>query len=151
MRGILTDNDVEGILTALVSIWLSETWRDLWVELNCLLETFASLELPRDATDAAVWGACQNQQVVLITGNQNAESPESLELTIRKLNRPDNLPVFTLSNPKRILYDRGYAALVAERLLDYLMSSRTTGEPAAFTFLDQGSGRGHRLSGTKEL
>ena len=78
MRGILADNDVEGILSALVSIWLSETWRDLWIELNCSLETFPSLDLPRDATDAVVWQACQNQQVVLITGNRNAESPESL-------------------------------------------------------------------------
>jgi hypothetical protein len=122
MKGILADNDVEGILTALVSIWLSETWRDLWIELNCSLETFPSLDLPRDATDAVVWEACQNQQVVLITGNRNAESPESLAATIRSLNRPDSLPVFTLSNPKRILNDRGYAAQVAERLLDYLMS-----------------------------
>ena len=121
MRGILADNNVEGILTALVSIWLSESWRELWIGLHCSLETFASLDLPRDATDAVVWEACQNQQVILITGNRNAESPESLEATIRNLNQPDRLPVFTLSNPKRILKDRGYAHLVAERLLDYLM------------------------------
>ncbi len=60
MKGILADNDVEGIVTALVSIWLSETWRDLWIELNCSLETFTSLGLLRDATDAVVWEACQN-------------------------------------------------------------------------------------------
>jgi hypothetical protein len=121
MRGILADNDVEGILTALVTIWLSETWRELWIELDCSLETFASLNLPRDATDAVVWEACQDQQVVLITGNRNAESPESLEATIRHLKRPDSLPVFTLASPKRILKDRAYANLVAERLLDYLL------------------------------
>jgi len=74
MKGILADNDVEGILAALVSIWLSETWRDLWIELNCSLETFPSLDLPRDATDAVVWEACQNQQVVLITGNRRLET-----------------------------------------------------------------------------
>ena len=122
MKAILADNDVEGILAALVSIWLYDTWRDLWIELNCSLETFPSLDLPRNASDAVVWEACQNHQIVLITGNRNAESPESLEVTIRNLNRPDSLPVFTLSNPNRILKDRGYANLVAERLLDYLMS-----------------------------
>ena len=122
MKAILADNDVEGILAALVSIWLSDTWRNLWIELNCSLETFPSLDLPRNASDAVVWEACQNHQIVLITGNRNAESPESLEATIRNLNRPDSLPVFTLSNPNRILKDRGYANLVAERLLDYLMS-----------------------------
>jgi len=122
MKAILADNDVEGILAALVSIWLSDTWRDHWIELNCSLETFPSLDLPRNASDAVVWEACQNHQIVLITGNRNAESPESLEATIRNLNRPDSLPVFTLSNPNRILKDRGYANLVAERLLDYLMS-----------------------------
>jgi len=46
MKAILADNDVEGILAALVSIWLSDTWRDLWIELNCSLETFPSLDLP---------------------------------------------------------------------------------------------------------
>jgi hypothetical protein len=121
MRGILADNDVEGILAAIVSIWLSETWRDLWISLVCSVESFASLDLARDAADAVVWATCQSQQVVLITGNRNAESPDSLEETIRNLNQPDSLPVFTLSNPKRILRDRGYADLVAERLLDYLI------------------------------
>ena len=34
MKAILADNDVEGILAALVSIWLSDTWRDLWIGLG---------------------------------------------------------------------------------------------------------------------
>ena len=56
MKAILADNDVEGILAALVSIWLSDTWRDLWIELNCSLETFPSLDLPRNASDAVLGG-----------------------------------------------------------------------------------------------
>ena len=55
MRGILADNDVEGILAAIVPIWLSEVWSDLWSAMGCTIETFASLDLPRDATDAVVW------------------------------------------------------------------------------------------------
>ncbi len=122
MKGILADNDVEGILSAIVSIWLYDQWRDLWTELGCALETFPSLGLPRDATDIVIWQACQKHHVILITGNRNAESPESLEATIRTLNGPDCLPVFTLSNPSRVLRERDYANLVAERLLDYLIS-----------------------------
>ena len=121
MKGILADNDVEGIFAAIVTIWLSETWHDLWISLNWPLETFASIGLPRNASDALVWRTCQQREIILVTGNRNAESPESLETTIRNLSRPDSLPVFTLSNPKRILKDRSHANLVAERLLDYLM------------------------------
>jgi hypothetical protein len=122
MTAILADNDVEGILSAIVAIWLSETWRDLWAELDCSLESFSSLNLPRDASDTVVWETCQIRRVILITGNRNAASPESLEATIRRLSRPDSLPVFTISNPRRVLKDRAYAEDVAERLLDSLMS-----------------------------
>ena len=101
MRGILADNDVEGVLDILTRIWLSDAWRDPWDELGCALETFDSLGLSRDAPDSLVWSTCQSRGVVLITGNRNAESPESLEATIRRSNQPSHLPVFTLANPRR--------------------------------------------------
>ena len=122
MRGILADNDVEGILAAIVPIWLSDVWSDLWSAMGCTVETFASLDLPRDATDAIVWTTCQDRHIALITGNRNAVGPDSLEATIRRSNRPESLPVFTISNPRRVLRDRAYAQAVAERLLDHLMN-----------------------------
>jgi hypothetical protein len=121
MRGILADNDVEGHLAVLVRVWLTEPWHELWTGLGCPVETFASLGLARDAPDAEVWATCQARRVVLLTGNRNAEGHESLEATIRRANRPDSLPVFTIANPRRVLGDRDYAERVALRLLDALM------------------------------
>jgi hypothetical protein len=44
-----------------------------------------------------------------------------LEAVIRDENQPDSLPVITISRPKRLLQDRHYAELVAERIPDYLI------------------------------
>jgi hypothetical protein len=96
-------------------------WVELWRDLECALCTFEGLDLPEDATDAAVWRACQASEVLLITGNRNAEGPESLEITIRRQNRPDCLPVLTLADPDRIARDRAYAESVVERLFDVLI------------------------------
>lgn len=52
---------------------------------------------------------CQDHNILLITGNRNAESPESLEMTIRQRNASNCLPVLTLANPDRIQRDRPYA------------------------------------------
>jgi hypothetical protein len=57
----------------------------------------------------------------LLTGNRNAEGLDSLEMTIRKHNAPDSLPVLTFADLKRLKYDSGYQELVAERLLEKLI------------------------------
>jgi hypothetical protein len=120
MRGILADINVEGILTILVRIWLSDTWRDFWVDLGLPIRDFDSLGLPFDSSDRVVWKTCQEQGLVLITGNRNADQPDSLELVIRNENAIDSLPVVTLANSDRILNDRIYAERTAARLLEYL-------------------------------
>ena len=63
-------------------------------------------------------GTCQRQGIVLITGNRNAEGPESLEITIRNENGPDCLPVLTIADRDRLMRDREYAESVLERLLE---------------------------------
>jgi hypothetical protein len=120
MRGILADINVEGILTVLVRIWLSETWREFWRDLGLSIQDFDSLGLPSDSSDKLVWRTCQDRNLVLITGNRNADEPDSLELVIRSENTEVSLPVVTLANSDRILNDRSYAEKTAERLLDYL-------------------------------
>jgi hypothetical protein len=120
MRGILADINVEGILTVLVHIWLSDIWREFWHDLGLSIQDFDSLGLPFDSTDKVVWRTCQVQRLVLITGNRNADEPDSLELVIRTENKADSLPVVTLANSERILNDRLYAEKTAEKLLDYL-------------------------------
>src|SRR5437868_5435965 len=103
MKAILPDNDVQGQFAILADIWLSEEWREFWTALNIRVATFESIGLTRDAPDSVIWAICQNEQIALVTGNRNADGPDSLEATIRTFNDATQLPVFTLANPNRIL------------------------------------------------
>jgi hypothetical protein len=120
MRGILADINVEGIVAILVHIWLSDNWREFWHDLGISIQDFDSLGLPFDSSDKIVWRTCQDRKLVLITGNRNADEPDSLELVIRAENTEDSLPVVTLANSERILNEGTYAERTAEKLLDYL-------------------------------
>jgi hypothetical protein len=117
---ILADNDVEGQLKVLLSILRGETWRELWDELNCTVHGFESLGLLRTISDSQLWHLCQQQQIVLVTGNRNKTDSNSLEATILAHNKPESLPVFTLAVPKRIKTKRSYAERVAAKLLERL-------------------------------
>jgi hypothetical protein len=66
-----------------------------------------------------VWETCQAHEIVLVTGNRNHDSPDSLEATIYRLNQADSLPVITISKPKDVEH-RAYAERAAVRLLEYL-------------------------------
>jgi hypothetical protein len=116
----MADHDIEGQFAELLRILRSPTWRDLWERLGVTTESFASLGLSEQAPDGLLWETCQAQQVVLVTGNRNSESPDSLEATIRRLNQADSLPVVTIADPQKFSH-RSYAERAAERLLDYLL------------------------------
>lgn len=88
MRAIMADNDIQGHMNVLMQLLLSEAWRDIWISLNLSVRTFADLSLATDVSDADLWHACQKDQVVLITGNRNKESADSLEATIQAHNTP---------------------------------------------------------------
>ena len=92
----------------------------MWEFLSLGRVTFADFRLSPDASDREVWEACQREQVVLLTANRNDEGPESLESTIQQRNTPQSLPVFTLANDQRVLRDRQYAEMVADRLIEAL-------------------------------
>ena len=83
--------------------------------------SFADLSLLKDASDAAVWHACQRAQVILITGNRNNDGPDSLEATIQAHNTPLSLPVLTISDPNRAAISWQYADECVEALLVYLL------------------------------
>jgi hypothetical protein len=121
MRGILADINVGKQRRAILAIWSSESWRDLWQGLSLVVESFRGLDLPLDASDAVIWRTCQKEQLVLITGNRNKDGQDSLEAVIRDENQPDSLPVITIADTERVLQDWAYAEQVAERVLDYLM------------------------------
>jgi hypothetical protein len=121
VRGILADHNIEGHFRALIAIWESEPWREVWAALGFSVESFGSLGIPLDASDAQLWHTCQARGAVLLTANRNDDAPDSLEATIRRFNSETSLPVFTLANPVRFAQDRSYALEVAERLLEYLL------------------------------
>jgi hypothetical protein len=123
MLRILSDNDVQGHVSRLMDICQLPPWVELWHDLECILCTFEDFDLPNDATDAAIWRACQDNDILLITGNRNAEGRESLEMTIRQWNTPYCLPVLTLADPDRIQREHRYAESVVERLFDILVDT----------------------------
>lgn len=130
VNGILADANCEGHLVLLLRL-LQEGWRrDVWEVLHLPPVSFVDLGLQADASDRAVWEACQRAHVVLLTANRNDAGPESLEATMQQHNTTESLPVFTLANDQRVLRDRAYAEAVADRLLEFLFdidSYRGTG------------------------
>ena len=126
----MADNDVGGQLRVLVQLCEAEPWDGIWHELECELQTFDDVGLAPDASDAEVWRTCQQYDIVLITGNRNAEGRQSLEATIRAENEQLHLPVLTLADQDRFVRDRSYAELAVERMLEILLdinSFRGTG------------------------
>lgn len=125
MPTILSDHDVEGQLEYLLVIWTSEPWRELWQGIGGSVESFRSLGLRHDMPDSELWLFCQEHQLVLVTGNRNADTENSLERTSERLNRPDSLPILTIADPDRVMVDRQYAESVASRALDFIFDLDT--------------------------
>ena len=121
MQRLLSDHDVQGHVSRLMDICQIPPWVDLWRELECVICTFEDFDLSVDATDATIWQVCQDHNILLLTGNRNAESPESLEMTIRQRNASHCLPVLTLADPDRIQRDRHYTESIVERLFAILI------------------------------
>ena len=121
MLRLMADHDVEGHLDVLLRIWTSIRWRALWQALDCRIESFERLGIRVDASDAEVWQMCQDNEILLVTGNRNEESQLSLEATIRNLGSARSLPVLTISRPGRVMKDSNYAEQVAERVLEFLI------------------------------
>jgi hypothetical protein len=122
MRGILADINSGKHLRAILALWHSVIWRDLWYSLGLSVESFPSLGLPYESSDEIIWRTCQREGLVLVTANRNADDPDSLEAVIRRENQPDSLPIITFANPDRVLADRFHTEIVAERLLEKLIS-----------------------------
>ena len=121
MPAIMADHDIEGQVRALLRLLTSAAWHEVWHGLAMHVESFASLRLPENTSDAAQWQFCQTQQIILITGNRNKAGPDALEAVIERNNTPTSLPVLTIGTPPRVLSSREYAERVAIRLLEVLL------------------------------
>ncbi len=120
MRGILADVNAEGHVGWLITIFESDDWVEFWTDMDLDVESFAGLDLDRNTPDDEVWRRCQAEDLVLITGNRNHAGPDSLEAAMRAENTVDSLPVITIADANRIIYDRTYAVQTAVRILEYL-------------------------------
>lgn len=83
--------------------------------------SFRDLNLSQQTSDAVIWLTCQQEQMILVTANRNADGPDSLEMTLRTQNTTTSLPVFTIANAERVFHSRDYAERVALKLLEYLL------------------------------
>jgi hypothetical protein len=99
----------------------TEAWRDFWEYLELRYTSFGDLGLTRADPDAVVWQRCQEEGILLITDNRNDDGPQSLAATIRAHNSPQSLPVFTVSDARRLARDAVYADRVIDRLFQYLL------------------------------
>lgn len=122
MKGILADANIRGPVDRLVRQMQTEPWAEFWNYLGLVLVHFEDIGLVPASTDLQIWQWCQTEQLILITNNRNARSPESLEATIRRLNTADSLPVFTISNLDRLRSSPIYAEKVVKKFYDYLLS-----------------------------
>lgn len=122
LRGIVPDVNCEGHCQVLLRVLHDKERREYWHYLNLAVLTFEDLGLETDVSDERLWEECQRYEAVLVTSNRNAKEADSLESTLQRRNTVVSLPVLTLANVERIRRDRGHAAEVADKLLDYLFS-----------------------------
>jgi hypothetical protein len=121
MEGLLADADVRGHFAVILRVMQSSEWRMFWDHLGIKTYSFEALGLSLKTSDAEVWRTCQKRNLVLVTGNRNQDGPDSLEATLRQENEAASLPVFTLSDARRVSRSKNYASRVAQRLLEYLL------------------------------
>ena len=117
MPAIMADHDIEGQVRAWLRLLTSPAWYEVWHGLAMRVESFASLRLPENTPDTALWQFCQTQQIILITGNRNKAGTDAREAVIEQNNTPTSLPVLT----PRVLSSRAYAERVVTRLLEVLL------------------------------
>jgi hypothetical protein len=118
---LLADANIQGQVEILVARMQSKSWRAFWDHLDLRHVTFAEVGLQPTDPDAVIWQRCQERGLLLLTDNRNDDGPESLEATIRSNNRPNSLPVFTISNTRQLSTNPAYADRVIDRLFVYLL------------------------------
>lgn len=121
VKGLLADANIIGPVRALARRMQDEPWSDWWSQFGLSLVTFHDVGLVPQSKDVDVWTICQAHQLILITNNRNQKSSDSMEATIRTLNQPDSLPIFTISDLDKFQTDGAYADRVVEMLYDYLI------------------------------
>ena len=126
MIAILVDHNIEGQAALLWSTLATSGWLELGL---FRLMTFTEAGLPLASSDRIVWRFAQAHRMLLLTGNRNMDSADSLEQTIRDENHPAALPIVTIGSLDRMV-EHSYRDACADQLVEigmYLDSYRGTG------------------------
>ncbi len=121
MQGLLADANIMGHVEYLARLMQTGSWAGFWQDLGLVLRHFADVGLSLSATDLEIWQRCQAEQLLLVTDNRNADSPDSLEAVIRLHNAPQSFPVFTIADVDKLRTSRDYAERAMIRLYEYLL------------------------------
>jgi hypothetical protein len=119
---VLIDVNLDGHAELLARRLGTDAWREVRDYLELQFLHFEEVGLDRTTRDDAVWRLCQERSYYLLTANRKAESPHSLEATLRREGTRESLPVLTLADAERIYHSSAYLDRVVERLLDYLLN-----------------------------
>jgi hypothetical protein len=114
---VMLDNDISGHVGILRETAKSTGWDEYG------LINFVTLEdegLATDAKDRQIWNYCQENGIVLLTGNRNQNDPDSLGIVIEEQNTDESLPVITVADPQR-LADAGYRTQCLESMLEIVL------------------------------
>lgn len=119
MQIVLSDHNCEGharqIIFALKRIGLIDI-------VPISLALFDDIDLPHTTDDETVWQLCQLRGYLLLTGNRRTVDGDlSLELTIRRHYSDEILPVITVGDLNRVMYDREYCEKCAGRLAEIVL------------------------------
>jgi hypothetical protein len=121
VRRLLADANDTGYDEQLDRLMQTNSWGEFWQDLGLVLVHFPDVGLSPTSTDLEIWQRCQVEQLLLITDNRNADSPDSLEAVIRLHNTSQALPVFTIADVDKLRTSQTYAQRVITRLYEYLL------------------------------
>ena len=93
-----------------------------WFDIEIVF--FETIGLPITLTDEEVWRFCQENGYYLLTGNRSTKAEvRSLHAVLNRLANEESLPVITIGDPKRVVYDRTYCEACAETLVKIILQS----------------------------
>ncbi len=118
----LIDHNLGGHAEILLGNIASQGWLEL---LPVQFITFKEINLPIDSSDRIVWRLAQANQMILLTANRSMKGEESLEQVLREENTASSLPVVTIGDAKRLLADRTYRNLAADRIIEIALDIET--------------------------
>ncbi|MBO1351856.1 MAG: ACP S-malonyltransferase [Hormoscilla sp. GUM202] len=114
----LIDHNIKRHAVLMYGMIVKQGWLN-WEQINFI--TFAEMKLPIESNDRIVWRLAQSNQMILLTANRSSKGEDSLEQVLREENTPTSLPVLTIGNADRLLYEASYRERCVDRLMEIVL------------------------------